>query len=101
MSSVDELEIHSAKLDAGEAPNATAEIASYLGRRAIKLVPRGERVSRLDRLDPQLQMARLAGVSAPPDPDDQQQQHDCGDDEDHAADAGAGRALGMGCRGEG
>lgn len=38
MSSVDELEIHSAKLDAGEAPNATAEIASYLGRRAIKLV---------------------------------------------------------------
>jgi hypothetical protein len=38
MSSVDELEIHSAKLDAGEAPNLTAEIASYLGRRAIKLV---------------------------------------------------------------
>ena len=27
MSSVDELEIHSAKLDAGEAPNATVEIA--------------------------------------------------------------------------
>lgn len=38
MSSVDELEIHSAKLDAEEAPNAGAEIASYLGRRAIKLV---------------------------------------------------------------
>ena len=38
MDSVDGLEIHSAKLDAVEAPNATAEIASYLGRRAIKLV---------------------------------------------------------------
>jgi hypothetical protein len=38
MGSVDELEIHSAKLDAVEAPNATAEIASYLGRRAVKLV---------------------------------------------------------------
>src|SRR5277367_3065133 len=40
MDSVDELEIHSAKLDAVEAPNATAEISSYLGRRAVKLVNR-------------------------------------------------------------
>jgi hypothetical protein len=40
MTSVDELEIHSAKLDAVEAPNATAEISSYLGRRAVKLVNR-------------------------------------------------------------
>src|ERR1700722_636384 len=38
LNSVDELEIHSAKLDAVEAPNAAAEISSYLGRRAVKLV---------------------------------------------------------------
>jgi hypothetical protein len=38
MNSVDGLEIHSAKLDAVEAPNATAEISSYLGRCAVKLV---------------------------------------------------------------
>lgn len=40
MNSVDGLEIHSAKLDALEEPNATAEIASYIWRRAVKLVNR-------------------------------------------------------------
>jgi hypothetical protein len=38
MNSVDGLEIHSAKLNAVEAPNATVEVASYLGRSAIKIV---------------------------------------------------------------
>src|SRR5580704_14962574 len=38
--SVDELEIHSAKLDAVEVPNPSGEIAIYLGRRAVKLVNR-------------------------------------------------------------
>jgi hypothetical protein len=40
LESIDELEIHSAKLDAVEVPNASEEIASYLGRRAVKLVNR-------------------------------------------------------------
>jgi hypothetical protein len=40
LESIDELEIHSAKLDAVEVPNGSGEIANYLGRRALKLVNR-------------------------------------------------------------
>lgn len=36
--SLNDLEVHSAKLDAVEVPNATVEIANYLGRRAVMLV---------------------------------------------------------------
>jgi hypothetical protein len=37
LESVDEFEIHSAKLDAVEVGNSTAEIVNYLGRRAVML----------------------------------------------------------------
>ena len=38
MNSVDDLEVHSAKFDAVEVPSPTAEIASYMGRTAVKIV---------------------------------------------------------------
>jgi hypothetical protein len=38
--SVDELEVHSAKLDPVEVPSPMAEIASYMGRTAVKIVNR-------------------------------------------------------------
>jgi len=40
LESIEELEIQSAKLDAVEVPNASGEIANYLGRRAVRLVNR-------------------------------------------------------------
>jgi hypothetical protein len=44
--SIDQLEVHSAKLDgAGAPPSPTLEISSYLERRAIKLVNRAGRTS--------------------------------------------------------
>jgi hypothetical protein len=46
LESIDQLEVHSAKLDgAGAPPSPTLEISSYLGRRAIKLVNRAGRTS--------------------------------------------------------
>src|ERR1700684_541139 len=38
MDSVDELEVHSAKLDAVVVPSPAAEIASYMGQTAVKIV---------------------------------------------------------------
>jgi hypothetical protein len=38
MDTVDELEVHSAKLEAVEVPSPVAEIASYHGRRAVRIV---------------------------------------------------------------